>query len=149
MTPTPLKILFLCTGNACRSQMAEGWARQLKSDSLEVWSAGILPAGMDPRAVQVMREAGVDLSGHHSKPVSELAGIPFDWVITVCDHASENCPVFPGSATHKTRRFHHGFNDPPSLARGEADPERALNHYRRVRDEIRDFVMTLPKALDG
>ena len=125
--------------------MAEGWARQLKNDKIEVWSAGIAPAGVDPRAVQVMREAGVDIAGHHSKHVNELLTIPFDWVITVCDHASENCPVFPG----KARRFHRGFKDPPSLARGEADPERALNHYRRVRDETRAFVMTLPEALDG
>ena len=144
-----LKILFLCTGNACRSQMAEGWARRLNNDALEVWSAGIAPYGVDPRAVQVMRETGVDISGHHSKHVNELLTIPFDWVITVCDHASENCPVFPGSATHKTLRYHHGFNDPPSLARHETDPERALNHYRRVRDEIRDFVMTLPEVLNG
>lgn len=146
-TPTgpsrPLKILFLCTGNACRSQMAEGWARHLKADRIEAWSAGIAPAGVDARAVQVMREAGVDLSAHHSKHVGDLLHIPFDWVVTVCDHASENCPVFPGRA----RRFHCGFHDPPTLARGESDPEAALNHYRRVRDEIRAFIETLPDGL--
>lgn len=138
-----LKILFLCTGNACRSQMAEGWARHLLGDRVEVWSAGVLAAGVDPRAIRVMREAGVDISSHRSKHVNELLAIPFDRVITVCDHAAEVCPIFPG----KVRMLHHGFSDPPSLARGAATDEAALAIYRRVRDEIRAFVEALPEAL--
>ncbi len=90
-----LKILFLCTGNSCRSQMAEGWARFLHGDKMEVWSAGIEPRGVDPYAVRVMAEAGVDLSHHYSKNVQEVIDIPFDFVITVCDHARESCPLFP------------------------------------------------------
>jgi len=125
------KILFLCTGNSCRSQMAEGWARALHPE-LEVWSAGVETHGLNPHAVRVMAEAGVDISGHHSKLVDELLGVPFDLVVTVCDDAHESCPVFPGAV----RQVHHGFDDPPRLARGEDD----LEPYRRVRDEIRDFV---------
>jgi len=138
-----IKLLFLCTGNACRSQMAEGWARHLLGDRVEVWSAGVMAAGLDPRAVAVMREAGVDISGHRSKHVNELLAIPFDRVITVCDHAAEVCPIFPG----KVRMLHQGFADPPSLARGAATDEEALGHYRRVRDEIRAFMLTLPVVL--
>jgi len=138
-----LKLLFLCTGNACRSQMAEGWARHLLGERMEVWSAGVNAAGLDPRAVVVMREAGVEISGHRSKHVNELLQLPFDRVITVCDHASEVCPIFPG----KVRMMHHGFADPPSLARGAATEAEALAHYRRVRDEIRAFVQTLPEKL--
>jgi arsenate reductase len=142
---TKLKILFLCTGNACRSQMAEGWARHLLGDRVEAWSAGVIAAGLEPRAVQVMREAGVDISGHQSKHVNELLTIPFDRVITVCDHAAEVCPIFPG----KVRMMHHGFADPPSLARSARTEAEALRRYRRVRDEIRAFVETLPEALNG
>ena len=138
-----LKLLFLCTGNSCRSQMAEGWARHLKSDLVEAYSAGIEKHGLNPRAVQVMAEAGVDISTHASKTAEDLAGIRFDWVVTVCGHAHETCPVFPGGA----RVVHVGFDDPPRLAQGETDPDRALAHYRRVRDEIRAFVETLPTAL--
>ncbi len=138
-----LKILFLCTGNSCRSQMAEGWARQLRGDILEAWSAGIETHGLNPHAVAVMREAGVDISTHHSKLTDELAGVRFDVVVTVCDNAAESCPVFPGNA----RTVHAPFPDPPALARGETDPEAALDHYRRVRDLIRDFVLTLPESV--
>src|ERR1700754_3204294 len=91
-----LKVLFLCTGNSCRSQMAEAWARHLKDDVIEPYSAGIEPHGMNPRAVQVMKEAGVDTGGQRSKHVDELKHISFDYVITVCDHAHESCPIFPG-----------------------------------------------------
>lgn len=140
-----LKVLFLCTGNACRSQMSEGWARQLKGDLIEAYSAGVAPHGVDPRAVRVMAEAGVDISGHHSKHLDELREIPFDYVVTVCDNAAESCPVFPG----KTRKLHHSFQDPPRLARDAATEEQALAHYRRVRDEIRAFIETLPAALNG
>ncbi|MEJ5311681.1 MAG: arsenate reductase ArsC [Anaerolineae bacterium] len=138
-----LKVLFLCTGNSCRSQMAEGWARHLKGDEIEVYSAGIETHGLNPNAVKVMAEAGVDISGHRSKHVSEVMHIPFDYVITVCGHAQENCPVFPGRAVV----IHHGFDDPPKLAASAKTEEEALSHYRRVRDEIRAFVETLPEAL--
>lgn len=134
-----LKILFLCTGNSCRSQMAEGWARALHGDTLEVWSAGTETHGMNERAVRVMKEAGVDLSDHRSKLVDELAEVPFDFVVTVCDNAHESCPVFPGSTTV----VHHGFPDPPRLALGAGTEEEALAPYRRVRDEIREFVANI------
>jgi arsenate reductase len=138
-----LRILFLCTANACRSQMAEGWARRLKGDAIEAYSAGVKPGGLDPRAVRVMAEAGVDISGHRSKHVGELAGVPFDCVITVCDSAREACPLFPG----RTRVIHAGFDDPPHLARDAKTEDEALAPYRRVRDEIRVFIETLPKVL--
>ena len=135
MSPTQPKtaVLFLCTGNSCRSQMAEGWARHLRGDVVEAYSAGVEPHGMNPHAVRVMREAGVDITGQRSKHVDELRGVPLDVVVTVCSHAHETCPVFPG----KTRVVHVGFDDPPQLAKGAKDE---LGHYRRVRDEIRDFV---------
>jgi arsenate reductase len=138
-----LKVLFLCTGNSCRSQMAEGWARHLKSDVIEPLSAGIEPKGLDPNAVKVMAEAGVDISAQRAKHVDEVRDIVFDYVVTVCGHANEHCPIFPG----KTRVVHVGFDDPPRLAEGAKTPEEALAHYRRVRDEIRSFVESLPEAL--
>lgn len=138
-----LKLLFLCTGNSCRSQMAEGWALHLKNDTIEPYSAGIEKHGLNPNAVKVMAEAGVDISGHYSKTLDDLSDVEFDVVVTVCGHAHETCPVFPGQA----RVFHVGFDDPPRLAQGETDPEKALAHYRRVRDEIRVFVETLPQAV--
>jgi arsenate reductase len=137
-----LKILFLCTGNSCRSQMAEGWARYLKGDLLEPYSAGIETHGLNPLAVQVMAEAGVDLSGHHSKHLDEVKDIPFDYVITVCDNARESCPMFPG----KVKVIHVGFDDPPRLAKKAKTRQEALDCYRRVRDEIRIFVETLPES---
>jgi arsenate reductase (thioredoxin) len=136
-------VLFLCTGNSCRSQMAEGWARALKGDQIEPYSAGIEVHGMSPRAVQVMAEAGVDISGQWPKHVDELAGVEFDAIVTVCDRASESCPLFAGQA----KRLHVSFPDPPALARDATSAEEALGHYRRVRDQIRDFVETLPEAL--
>ena len=138
-----MKILFLCTGNSCRSQMAEGWARHLKSDAIVAYSAGIETHGLNPLAVKVMAEAGVDISGHHSKNLDELKGIAFDYVITVCDNAHESCPLFPG----KTKVVHVGFDDPPRLAKTANSEEEALGHYRRVRDEIRAFVEKLPEIL--
>jgi len=141
-----LKILFLCTGNSCRSQMAEGWTRLLKSDRLEVYSAGIETHGMNPDAVKVMAEAGVDIAGQRSKRVTELLNISFDYVVTVCDHASESCPRFPG----KAKVVHRGFDDPPKLARGAKTEAERLAPYRRVRDEIKAFVEGLPESLtDG
>ncbi len=139
-----LKILFLCTGNSCRSQMAEGWARALKSDELEAYSAGIETHGLNPSAVQVMAEAGVDISGHKSENVADLLHIPFDYVITVCGHANEHCPLFPG----KAKVVHVGFDDPPKLATQVTGEEEKLNCYRRVRDEIKAFVEQLPGNLE-
>ncbi|MBN1516435.1 arsenate reductase ArsC [Candidatus Sumerlaeota bacterium] len=139
-----MKILFLCTGNSCRSQMAEGWAHALKGDEIEAWSAGIETHGLNPLAVRVMAEAGVDISGHRSKNVRELLSIPFDYVVTVCGHAHETCPVFPAGA----KVVHVGFDDPPQLAREAETEEEALSHYRRVRDEIRKFIEALPGRFD-
>jgi arsenate reductase (thioredoxin) len=133
------KILFLCTGNACRSQMAEGWARHLHGDKVEARSAGVAASRLDPRAVQVMKEAGVDISSHRSKHVSEFAGEKFDLVVTVCDNAAEACPTFPGSV----KVMHRGFDDPPRLAVRAESEEEILEMYRRVRDEIRSFVVNL------
>ncbi len=139
-----LKILFLCTGNSCRSQMAEGWARHLKSDVIDAYSAGIQTHGLNPNAVKVMAEAGVDISGQTSKNVNDLMDVPFDAVVTVCGHANETCPAWLGK---KTRILHVGFDDPPKLAKTAKSGEEALGHYRRVRDEIRAFIETLPQAL--
>ena len=130
------KILFLCTGNSCRSQMAEGWARNLKSDSIEPYSAGIETHGLNPNAVRVMAEAGVDISGQRSKNVGELQDIAFDYVVTVCGHAHEHCPIFLG----KAKIVHVGFDDPPKLAANAKTEEERLAPYRRVRDEIKSFV---------
>lgn len=130
------KVLFLCTGNSCRSQMAEGWARHLLGDRVEPYSAGIEAHGMNANAVRVMQEAGVDITGQSSKVVTTLADVPLDLVITVCGHADEHCPTFRSGA----RVVHVGFDDPPKLARSAATEEEALGHYRRVRDEIRAFV---------
>ena len=141
--PSKIKILFLCTGNSCRSQMAEGWTRALKGDRIEAFSAGIETPGLNPRAVPVMAEAGVDISGCRSKTVADLPTKDFDYVMTVCDHAHESCPLFPG----KTKVVHVGFDDPPRLAKDAKTEEEARAHYRRVRDEIKAFVETLPGAL--
>ena len=134
-----IKVLFLCTGNSCRSQMAEGWARALRGDEWEVWSAGVETHGLNPRAVAVMAEAGVDISGHRSKHLEDLADIEFTLIVTVCDNARESCPVFSGDAS----MVHHSCDDPPALAKDAASEEEALNHYRRVRDEIREYVKQL------
>jgi arsenate reductase len=142
MTSKPT-ILFLCTGNSCRSQMAEGWARHLKSAELDAYSAGVNPTALNADAVRVMAEAGVDISDHRSKHVDELAAIPFDYVITVCDQAHESCPVFPG----RTQVVHRAFDDPPRLAQQATSEAERLAPYRRVRDEIRAFVATLPESL--
>ncbi len=139
-----LKVLFLCTGNSCRSQMAEGWARHLKGDVIEPYSAGIETHGLNANAVRVMAEAGVDISGHRSKHVDEVMDVPFDYVVTVCDDAHESCPLFPGRA----RIMHVGFDDPPRLAKRAQNEQEALDQYRRVRDEIRRFVESLPDSLE-
>jgi len=137
--PNLRKVLFLCTGNSCRSQMAEGWARHLRAGAIEPYSAGVETHGLNPGAVKVMEEAGVDISHHYSKHVDELKDVEFDLVVTVCDNAVKSCPVFLGGA----RVIHHGFDDPPRLAKGEETEEGRLLHYRRVRDEIKEFVEQL------
>ena len=138
-----LKIMFLCTGNSCRSQMAEGWAHALKGDIIDAYSAGVEPHGMNPLAVKAMAEAGIDITGQRSKHVNELANVPLDYVVTVCDNANETCPVFPG----KTKRVHVGFDDPPRLAKDAKNEAEAMAHYRRVRDEIKAFVEKLPDSI--
>ena len=144
-----ITVLFLCTGNSCRSQMAEGWARFLKSDCLQAYSAGIEAHGLDHYAVQVMAESGVDISSHLSRSIDEYADIDFDFVVTVCGHANENCPIFPG----KTKIVHVGFQDPPQLAKEikihGGDKNAQLDCYRKVRDQIRAFVETIPDCLRG
>ena len=138
-----IKVLFLCTGNSCRSQMAEGWARALVSDRIDPASAGVETHGLNPNAVKVMAETGVDISNHRSSHVDEFKDASFDVVITVCDNARESCPVFPGN----TRMIHRGFDDPPAFARDAKTEEEALGHYRRVRDEIKAFVEKLPELI--
>ncbi|MBN1356654.1 arsenate reductase ArsC [bacterium] len=138
-----ISILFLCTGNSCRSQMAEGWARHLWGDRMIAYSAGTKATRIDPLAVRVMREAGVDISAHRSKNTSDVNDVEIEYVVTVCDNARETCPVFPA----RVRLLHKSFDDPPELARHAANAEESLNHYRRVRDEIRKFVESLPDLL--
>ena len=123
--------------------MAEGWTRFFKGDSIEPFSAGTKPQRVNPLAVKVMKEAGVDISHQRSKYIDEVIDSEFDYVVTVCDHARENCPFFPG----KTERVHVGFDDPPKLAENAENEEEALTHYKRVRDEIRAFVEKLPEVL--
>jgi arsenate reductase len=137
------KILFLCTGNSCRSQMAEGWARAIGGDVMEPFSAGVEPHGMNPLAVKAMAEAGVDITGQRSKHVNELLDQGIHYVVTVCGHAHETCPVFPG----KTEVTHVGFDDPPALAKAAASENEAMPHYRRVRDEIKAYVQSLAQTL--
>ncbi len=134
-------ILFLCTGNSCRSQMAEGWARHLKSDVIEAYSAGIEKHGLNPYAIRVMAEVGIDITGQESTTIDELERSEFDWIITLCGHADETCPHIPGNKIHK------GFDDPPKLAEQAKTDEDKLVHYRRVRDQIKDFIATLPHSL--
>jgi len=130
------KILFLCTGNSCRSQMAEGWTKFLKKDEIDAYSAGIETHGLNPYAVKVMSEKGVDISKQKSTNIKDLMHLDLDFVITVCGHADENCPVFPG----QTKVIHVGFDDPPKLAANARTEEEKLDCYRRVRDEIKIFV---------
>ena len=143
-----LKILFLCTGNSCRSQMAEGWTRHLKGDCVDAYSAGIETHGLNPHAVKAMSEAGVDVTSQRSENIKDFAGQEIDVVVTVCGHAHETCPVFPASC----RVVHAGFEDPPKMARelahAGAPEEEQMNCYRKVRDEIKAFVETLPGCLE-
>lgn len=137
------EVLFLCSANSCRSQMAEGLARHLKSDHIIAYSAGVEAGGINPHAVRVMREIGIDISAHKSQSTAEFAQHRFDYVIAVCDKAADNCPVF----TNADAVIARPFDDPPALAADEEDPEKALDHYRRVRDEIRSYIESLPEAL--
>jgi len=136
------RIVFLCTGNSCRSQMAEGFARALLSDLIEPFSAGTHPHGLNPLAIRVMREAGIDISHHTSKSISDLPAP--NLVITVCDSAHESCPIIPGA-----RILHAPFEDPPRLAANARTEEEALPHYRKVRDQIRAFILTLRPNLES
>ncbi|TIH18468.1 arsenate reductase ArsC [Marinifilum sp. JC120] len=142
-----INLLFLCTGNSCRSQMAEGWTRHLKSDIVNAYSAGIETHGLNPSAVKVMAEAGVDISGQKSTHIDEFRDIPIDIVVTVCNHAHETCPFFPGGS----KVVHVGFDDPPKMAKEIAERggsnEEQLDCFRKVRDEIREFVENLPEGL--
>lgn len=136
-------VLFLCTGNSCRSQIAEGWANALLPERVEAYSAGIDPHGLNPLAVKAMAEVGVDISKHHSKTLDSLSSVNFDLVVTVCDNATASCPTPPKG----TKVTHAPFDDPPKLAQDAKSEEEAMPHYRRVRDEIKEFVVTLPKLL--
>lgn len=137
------RVLFLCTGNSCRSQMAEAWTRRLLGAKVDTFSAGTKPKAVDQRAIAVMDELGLEMNDSRAKHVDEVQG-PFDLVVTVCDHANEVCPVVPGAR----RMVHHGFDDPPALAQDAESEEAALVEYRRVRDEIRAFVeYELPSLL--
>jgi len=138
------KILFLCTGNSCRSQMAEGFAGFLKADEMEAYSAGIESHELDPHAVLVMKELGIDITEQKSKHIDEFKDISIDYVITVCKHAHEHCPEF----LDKGKVRYVPFDDPPRLAKNANNKEEALGHYRRVRDEIKDFILKLPGELE-
>lgn len=139
-----MNILFLCTGNSCRSQMAEGWARHLKADIFNAYSAGVKKHGLNPLAVKAMAEAGVDISKQESKTIDELPqDVEFDYVVTVCNNAHEQCPFFPA----KSKIVHVGFDDPPALAKNVNNEEEALQIYRRIRDEIKIFVSNLPDCI--
>ena len=140
MTEGKIKVLFLCTGNACRSQMAEGWARHLKSETIEAYSAGICPIGVSWRAIETMSEAGVDISGQKSRHFSEFSDFNFDYVVTLCDNAAERCPVFLGT----DKGVHRPFED-PYFATGTE--EQIMAQFRETRDLIRVFVEGMPENL--
>ncbi|HUV41980.1 MAG TPA: arsenate reductase ArsC [Sedimentisphaerales bacterium] len=135
-----IKVLFLCTGNACRSQMAEGWAKHLKSHVIDAYSAGIMPSAVNAIAIQIMAEAGVDISSHFSKHIDDLTGINFDYVVTLCDNARQQCPVFHGRA----KLVHEPFID-PSFVPGTR--ETVLAAFRTTRDKIREFIEKMPHCL--
>lgn len=139
-----IQLLFLCTGNSCRSQMAEGLCRHYRSNEITACSAGIEKHGLNPLAVQVMNEIDIDISSHHSKTMQEIDTVNLDYVVTVCDHADETCPSLSGN----TVKVHHQFDDPPKLARKASSESEALGYYRRVRDEIKEYILNLPMALE-
>lgn len=129
------KVLILCTGNSARSQMAEGLLKHICQDEFEIYSAGTEPFAVRPEAIKVLREIGIDISENRSKSVNEFADVKIDYVLTVCDHAQENCPYFPA----KTRLVHHSFVDPAAAA---GDEEKRLSAFRRARDEIEKYLQT-------
>ena len=132
-----MNILVLCTGNSCRSQIAEGYLRYFHGTVATIYSAGIETHGVNPRAMAIMAEDGIDISSHTSNHVDEYAHIPFDLVLTVCDHASEQCPIFPGAV----KRIHHNFPDP---AKARGTEEEIMSMFRQVRDEVKDYIKDLP-----
>ncbi|XDD49311.1 arsenate reductase ArsC [Leptospira sp. WS92.C1] len=125
-------ILVLCTGNSCRSQIAEGWLRHFAGDHATIFSAGIETHGVNPKAISVMKEAGIDISSHTSNHINEYKNLDFDYILTVCDHAKENCPYFPSKAI----RFHHNFPDPAKAVGTETE---VFDEFRKVRDMIRSY----------
>ena len=133
------RILVLCTGNSCRSQMAEGYLREFAGDKAEVYSAGIETHGVNPRAIQIMKEDGIDISRHTSNNINEYKDFEFDFVITVCDHAKEQCPFFPSNA----KKFHYNFPDP---AKASGSEEEIMNHFREVRELIKDYSKQFVKS---
>lgn len=135
-------ILFLCTGNSCRSQMAEGFGKSLKGDKFNFYSAGTKKHGLNARAIQVMKEAGVDISAHTSNVIEELGVETFDCIVTVCSDAHESCPFVAHSNV-----VHIGFDDPPRLTEDMSDEEEILNVYRRVRDEIKEMVLNIESSI--
>jgi arsenate reductase (thioredoxin) len=140
MSKKKMKVLFFCTGNSCRSQIAEGWAKHLKGDVMDVYSAGIAPGSLNQMAVKVMAEAGVDISTQRPKHVDELKDIDFDYVVTLCDDTAEHCPVFGGRAAV----IHRAFDD-PSFAEGSEEDVMAA--FRKIRDQIKAFVEGMPENL--
>lgn len=138
------KILFLCTGNSCRSQMAEGWTKHLFPNQFEAFSAGTEPQELNQNAVKVMKESYIDISNGKPKLLQSLDSISFDLVVTVCDDAAQTCPTPPKN----TRILHRSFDDPPRLAKTAKTEDEAMQHYRRIRDEIKEFVLTLPNLLE-
>lgn len=134
--------MFLCTGNSCRSQIAEGFCRKYWGHVFNVYSAGTKKHGMNERAIKVMEEAGVDISSQYSKTTEELPTVTFDYVITVCDAAKESCPFFPGGKV-----IHVGFQDPPALTKEMKNEDEILTVYRKVRDEIESSIIKLPEIL--
>ncbi len=138
-----IKLLYLCTGNSCRSQMAEGWTNALKSDEIEAYSAGIETHGLNPNAIKVMQEEGIDITSHKSQHIDDFLHFNFDYVVTVCDNAHDTCPVFPANANI----VNISFDDPPKLAALVEGEQKKLNCYRVVRDQIKEFVQTLPSSL--
>ena len=136
-----IKVLFLCTGNSCRSQMAQGWARHLKGDVIESYSAGVNPIGVSRLAIEVMAEAGVDISEHRSRHLNEFSDVDFDYVVTLCDRAARNCPVFNGQA----KAVHRSFED-PYFASGSDEEIMAV--FRQVREDIKTFIETMPESLE-
>lgn len=130
------KVLFLCTGNSCRSQMAEAWAKAIRPKDWDAYSAGIEEHGMNPNVMRVMQESGISMDSHYSKTLSELESVAFDIVVTVCDNAANTCPLLPD----QTKVVHVPFDDPPKMAQSATSDEAQLDCYRQVRDQIRTFV---------